>query len=339
MISIRNELLKKLFQSFVENDKKKFIEIADEIIREEEKKKNNLLAKDLRKLINSQTYNELQLNTNLSNRYKSNIPIPRDSEKGFPLLEIKANYFNFSDVILNDNLKKKLEYIIEEFKSREVLATYGLKPKQKILFCGPPGTGKTLSSYVISSVLGYPLIYIRFDSIVSSFLGETATNLRKIFDFIEQGEWVVLFDEFDIIGKKRDDPYEHGEIKRVVNNFMQMLDNYNGKSLLIAATNHQHLLDSAIWRRFDEILFFDMPDNNLREQLFNKYLRVLKRSSDLDIPELSEMTDGFSSADIAQVCEESLRRAVVMGKTKIIYDDLKFVINEQRLRKELTQVV
>ncbi len=339
MISIRNELLKKLFQSFVENDRKKFIEIADEIIKEEEKKKNNLLAKDLRKLINSQTHNELQLNSNFSNRYKSNIQIPRDSEKGFPLLEIKENYFNFNDVVLHDNLKKKLEYIIEEFKSREVLATYGLKPKQKILFCGPPGTGKTLTSSVISSVLGYPLVYIRFDSIVSSFLGETATNLRKIFDFIEQGEWVVLFDEFDIIGKKRDDPYEHGEIKRVVNNFMQMLDNYTGKSLLIAATNHQHLLDSAIWRRFDDILFFDMPDNKLREQLFNKYLRVLKRSSDLDIPELSKMTDGFSSADIAQVCEESLRRAVVMNKTKISYDDLKFAIEEQKLRKAVTQVV
>ena len=339
MIIIRSDLLKKLFQSYAESDRDKFVEIAHEVIKEEEKKNHHLLAKDLKKIIHSNIQNKSYVNNNIYQKYKTNIPIPRDTEKGFPLLEIKENYFNLDDVILFDNLKKKIEYTIEEFKSREILATYGLRPKQKLLFCGPPGTGKTLTSYVISSVLGFPLIYIRFDSIISSFLGETATNLRKIFDFIEEGEWVVLFDEFDIIGKKRDDPYEHGEIKRVVNNFMQMLDNYKGKSLLISATNHQHLLDTAIWRRFDDILFFDIPDSNLRGQLFNKYLRVLKKSSDLNKSNLSKLTDGFTPADIAQVCEEAQRRAIVMNKIEISYDDIQRAIDEQKARKEIIQKV
>lgn len=339
MIIIRSDLLKKLFQSHAENNRDKFVEIANEIIKEEEKKNHHLLAKDLKQIIYSKTQNKTYINNNIYKKYKTNIPIPRDTEKGFPLLEIKENYFNLDDVILFDNLKKKIEYTIKEFKSREILATYGLRPKQKLLFCGPPGTGKTLTSYVISSVLGFPLIYIRFDSIVSSFLGETATNLRKIFDFIEEGEWVVLFDEFDIIGKKRDDPYEHGEIKRVVNNFMQMLDNYKGKSLLISATNHQHLLDTAIWRRFDDILFFDIPDSNLRGQLFNKYLRVLKKSSDLNKSNLSKLTDGFTPADIAQVCEEAQRRVIVMNKIEISYDDIQWAIDEQKARKEIIQKV
>lgn len=339
MIVIRSDLIKKLFLSHAENNKDKFVEIANEVIKEEEKMNHHLLAKDLKKIIHSNIQNKSYVNNNINQKYKTNIPIPRDTEKGFPLLEIKENYFNLDDVILFDNLKKKIEYTIEEFKSRELLATYGLRPKQKLLFCGPPGTGKTLTSYVISSVLGFPLIYIRFDSIVSSFLGETATNLRKIFDFIEEGEWVVLFDEFDIIGKKRDDPYEHGEIKRVVNNFMQMLDNYKGKSLLISATNHQHLLDTAIWRRFDDILFFDIPDSNLRGQLFNKYLRVLKKSSDLNKSNLSKLTDGFTPADIAQVCEEAQRRAIVMNKIEISYDDIQWAIDEQKARKEIIQKV
>lgn len=339
MIVIRSDLLKKLFRSYAENNKDKFIKIAHEVIKEEEKMNHHLLAKDLKKIIHSNIQNKSYVNSNIYQKYRTNIPIPRDTDKGFPLLEIKENYFNLDDVILFDNLKKKIEYTIEEFKSREVLATYGLRPKQKLLFCGPPGTGKTLTSYVISSVLGFPLIYIRFDSIVSSFLGETATNLRKIFDFIEEGEWVVLFDEFDIIGKKRDDPYEHGEIKRVVNNFMQMLDNYKGKSLLISATNHQHLLDTAIWRRFDDILFFDIPDSNLRGQLFNKYLRVLKKSSDLNKSNLSKLTDGFTPADIAQVCEEAQRRAIVMNKIEISYDDIQRAIDEQKARKEIIQKV
>lgn len=331
---MRSELLRALFQAYGEGDSKRFIEIANDIIKDEEKKKHHLLAKDLKKILSSTPQNNFISNA-FSNRYKTNIPIPRDTGKGFPLLEVREYYFNFDDVILTDELKERIQYIIEELKSIEILSTYGLKPKQKVLFCGPPGTGKTLSSKVISSVTGYPLVYIRFDSIISSYLGETATNLRKIFDFIEQGEWVVLFDEFDIIGKKRDDPYEHGEIKRVVNNFMQMLDNYGGKSLLIAATNHQHLLDSAIWRRFDEILYFDMPDAHRREQLFNKYLRVLKRSKDLYIPNLAKVTKDFSPADIAQICEEALRRIIIQNKTEIHYDDIEWAISQQKRKKDI----
>jgi AAA+ superfamily predicted ATPase len=239
---MRSELLRALFQAYGEGNSKRFIEIANEIIKDEEKKKHHLLAKDLKKILSATPQNNFISNA-FSNRYKTNIPIPRDTGKGFPLLEVREYYFNFDDVILTDELKERIQYIIEELKSIEILSTYGLKPKQKVLFCGPPGTGKTLSSKVISSVTGYPLVYIRFDSIISSYLGETATNLRKIFDFIEQGEWVVLFDEFDIIGKKRDDPYEHGEIKRVVNNFMQMLDNYGGLICLMLIVENNYLIN------------------------------------------------------------------------------------------------
>jgi len=180
VIYIRTELVKKLFQSYVENEREKFIEVANEVINEEEKKKHHLLVKDLRKIISSLKQNKFQLSENKSAIYKTNIKIPIDDEKGFPLLEITNTYFNLDDLILHSELKKKLQYIIEEFKSREILATYGLKPKQKLLFCGPQGLEKTLTSHVLSSVLGFPLVHIRFDSIVSSFLGETATNLRKI---------------------------------------------------------------------------------------------------------------------------------------------------------------
>jgi SpoVK/Ycf46/Vps4 family AAA+-type ATPase len=335
---MKSELIKMLFQAYADNDNKEFVQVANEIIKDEEKKKHNLLAKDLKKILSAMPQNNSTLNT-ISKRYKTNIPIPRDTEKGFPLFEIREHYLNFDDLILTKELKERLKNIIEEIKNIEILGAYGIRPKQKILFCGPPGTGKTLSSRVMSSVIGFPLVYIRFDSIVSSFLGETATNLRKIFDFIEQGEWVVLFDEFDIVGKKRDDPYEHGEIKRVVNNFMQMMDDYRGKSLLIAATNHQHLLDTAIWRRFDEILFFDMPDVHRREKLFKKYLRVLKKSKDLDISKLAEMTEGFSPADIAQICEEALRRIILEDRKEILYKDLEWAIEQQNRKKSIMEKV
>ena len=190
---------------------------------------------------------------------RKNYSIPTDSEKGFPLLDLAEEYFGFNDLIIDDEIKERLEYIIAENQNLKRLRSFGLKPKQKILFCGPPGTGKTLSAKIISSVIGYPLVYVLFDSILSSFLGQTATNLRKIFDFIEQDKFIVLFDEFDVVGKKRDDPQEHGEVKRLVNNFMQMIDSYNGDSILIAATNHPQLLDTAIWRRFNEVIEFKNP--------------------------------------------------------------------------------
>lgn len=335
---MRSELIRMLFQAFADSDNRKFVQTASEIIEDEEKKKHNLLAKDLRKIISTMPQNNSALNA-ISKRYKTNIPIPRDTEKGFPLFEIKEHYLNFDDLVLTSEVKDRLKYIVEEIKHIEIFGAYGIRPKQKILFCGPPGTGKTLSSRVISSVTRFPLVYIRFDSIVSSFLGETATNLRKIFDFVEQGEWVVLFDEFDIVGKKRDDPYEHGEIKRVVNNFMQMMDNYNGRSLLIAATNHQHLLDTAIWRRFDDILFFDIPDTNRRAQLFDKYLRVLKRSKNLDIFRLADTTEGFSPADIAQICEEAFRRIILENRKEIHHEDLERAIDQQKRKRSIIEKV
>lgn len=264
---------------------------------------------------------------------KDAIPIPRDTEKGFPLLEVKEFFLDWTDIVLDQEPEKVLSQIVDEIRQADILTSYGLKPKQKVLFCGPPGTGKTFSAQIISSVLGYRLIHIRFDSIVSSFLGETAANLRKIFDFIDYGQWVVLFDEFDIIGKRRDDHHEHGEIKRVVNNFMQMLDGYTGESLLIATTNHQHLLDPGLWRRFDEILFFNLPDTDQRQQLLQKYLRVLDRTKDISLETLAAKTEDFSAADIARVCQEALKKTILEDKKKVSLPELEWAIDEQNRRK------
>lgn len=161
---------------------------------------------------------------------------------------------------MSDENSSLIEEILKELHKSEVLKSYGLYPVDRLLFCGPPGCGKTLTAEVVASELGLPFSIVRIDSVVSSYLGETASNLRQVFDFISSISMVVLFDEFDALGKERDDASDHGELKRVVNAFIQMLDGYGGKSLLIAATNHDHILDSAVWRRFDEVLIFDLPN-------------------------------------------------------------------------------
>lgn len=264
---------------------------------------------------------------------KNQTQLPRDTEKGFPLLEIQQFDKNIDSLIVVNEIKDQLEQIIMEFKGSDILATYNLQNKKKILLCGKPGTGKTFSAQIISSVLSIPLVYVRFDAIISSYLGETATNLRKVFDYIESNTWIVLFDEFDIIGKNRDDSHEHGEIKRVVNNFLQMLDNFKGDSIILAATNHQNMLDPAIWRRFDEVIYYELPDENTRQQLFDSYLKPIKRDADIDTTKAAGMTAGFSPADIKMVTEEAMKTAIINSKSHLGQNELIRAI-EKFIRRE-----
>lgn len=262
------------------------------------------------------------------------LEIPIDEDSGFPLVTLNDDYFGMDDLILDDTTKDRFRYVISENKYYDKLLSYGLKPKQKILLCGPPGTGKTLSSKVLGNVMGYPFIYVEFDSIVSSFLGQTSINLKKIFNFIKKEKCVILFDEFDIVAKTRDDPQEHGEIKRAISNFMQMIDTYAGQSIIIAATNHQHLLDAAVWRRFDEVLLFKLPDAVQRRKLFEKYLRVLRHDLNFNLEIFVRDTAKFSAADIATICQNALRKSIICDQNKIKKSDLIWAIKEQKRKKD-----
>jgi len=333
---MKSEYIRKMFRAFAKKDNGLFIDVAKEIIVEEERKNHIHLAKDLKNIISEVGGNGYINGNGNHKRIKKTIPIPRDNEKGFPLLEIKdSHHYSWDDLILDETTIAYLHQIIEEYTNKELLNSYGLQPKQKLLFCGPPGTGKTLSAYVISSLLDIPLVLVRFDSIISSFLGETGSNIKKIFDFISNGTWIVLFDEFDVIGKHRDDPHEHGEIKRVVNNFMQILDSYHGDSLLISITNHHQLLDSGLWRRFDEIIPYHLPTAKERKLLFEKGLRVVKKSPKLKIDKYIAITEGASSYDIISICKEAIRLMILGGKKEILVSIMDKAIKKYKIRKKL----
>lgn len=330
---MNSELLIKIFEAFTKKDDELFYKIAWDITEEEKRKKHHLLAEQLKRIL---TENSVTSHKNYSQEIP---PIPRDNEKGFRLLDVKKFFLDWDDVVLAKETEEILRQIVKELEEEDVLATYGLKPRQKILFYGPPGTGKTLTAKVMSSIIGYPLVYVRFESVISSYLGETASNLRKIFDYMEKGRWVVLFDEFDIIGKQRDDPTEHGEIKRVVNNFMLMLENYEGDSMIMASTNHPHLLDIGVWRRFDEIIYFGLPDKERRKKIFEKYLKVMKKDKNFDFKKLSEESDRFSGADIEQVCIDALKMAILRGKDFVSFNDVKKAISKQKQKMQAKRVI
>lgn len=317
------DLLKLLFSSFKQGDEGQFIEVARQIIVEEKKKNHNILARDLQRIIDN---NVQKTSRTLSSWHK----LPSDRESGVSLVEVREPIKQFSDIILNVDLSKQVEIIISEYIYRERLYTYGLGPKRKLLFAGLPGTGKTLLAEILASEIGLPILYVRFDSVVSSYLGETAANLRKIFEFASKGNWIVFFDEFDAIGKSREDEFEHGELKRVVNTFLQLLDNFESESIFVAATNHAQLLDSALWRRFDDILFFELPNDVQIHQLLMLNLRNFPHTVNLEdfIPTLS----GWSHSDIELVCTDAIKRSIITDSSVVNDTILQNTIEHHKRR-------
>jgi SpoVK/Ycf46/Vps4 family AAA+-type ATPase len=207
-------------------------------------------------------------------------------------------------------------------------------PISKLLFYGPPGCGKTLCAYVLAAEIGIPLMYVRFDALVSSFLGETAGNIRRVFDLAKDNSYVIFFDEFDAIGRSRNDATEHGEIKRVVNTFLQQIDRFSGHSLIVAATNFEQSLDYAIWRRFDDTMYFALPTNEEKERLFS--LRLQQFNGPVQaIKEYLNLTQTFSHADIENVCRMIMRKCILDGKRSYTKKEIELAVKKQ---KQLVQL-
>lgn len=222
------------------------------------------------------------------------------------LLDLREPVRRLEDAILSDETRSAMEEVLQEHHHQERLACYGLRPADRLLFYGPPGCGKTLTAEVIASELGLPLAIVRVDAVVSSYLGETAANLRKVFDFAAATASVVLFDEFDALAKERADEAEHGELRRVINAVLQIMDAYAGRSVLIAATNHESILDFAVWRRFEEVLVFEPPNLEQLHRLLALKLRGVRREFEVEDGAVTALFKGMMHTDVERV----LRRAI-----------------------------
>lgn len=318
----RADLLKKLFSSFKYDDKETFYKVANEIIEDERKKNHIIVADDLKKIL----YNNNSLNKNTL--INMSTTTPRDADKDTPLVEILYPDKYFSDIVIAEKNKEQLNQIIKEFNNWDILMSNGVYPSRKILFCGPPGCGKTLSAHTIASEIGIPMLYVRFDAVVSSFLGETASNIRKVFDYAKNDSWLIFFDEFDAIGRSRNDLSEHGEIKRVVNTFLQQIDNFKGRSLIIAATNFEKSLDYAIWRRFDETIRFDLPTNEEKIKLFSLKLKRFNGPIHVIDEYVEEMKD-FSHSDVEKVSHIIIKHCILEGRKIYTKKDIDFAVKKQ----------
>jgi SpoVK/Ycf46/Vps4 family AAA+-type ATPase len=327
------KLLRQLFKGVAQGDEKSFRTAAEKIIEEERDKQHHLLANDLQRILQSGIPDLAGDSLRICSVKSADIP--KDSERNLPLLEVRVPCRFLGDVVLSDHIKSVIEEVILEHEREDLLRSHGLKPKSRLLFCGPPGCGKTLTAEVLAAELQLELVVIRFDAVVSSYLGETAANLRRVFDFLEKGRYVALFDEFDGIAKEREDEAEHGELKRVVNSFLQMMDSYSGRSLMVAATNHEGMLDRALWRRFDEVFFFDRPNIEQIRRLLELKLRSTSYDLPTDAREFVQVMDGYSHADIERVIIQSIKQMILKGRRSVDRDIFEVALHRETERKDI----
>ena len=326
----RADLLKQLFRAYRDSDRESFMDVARSIADEERKKHHPALAKELLRILNGGV---VAAAPSLRGTLQ---PPPRDQEKKAPLLEVRQPDRYFREMVFHAEPKEIILKVMREFRQWDILEANSLRPSHKLLFCGPPGCGKTATAESIATELGLPLVSIRFDSVVSSLLGETASNLRKVFEYIFEDTWVVLFDEFDAIGRSRDDTTEHGEIKRVVNAFLQMLDNFQGRSLLIAATNFEQALDPALWRRFDEVVRFERPSLGQIDELLKTKLTAV-RNSKVSTKHYAAQLEGLTFGDVERITTEVLKSCALDGRTRLHPEDIKRAIESHAFRRQVMQ--
>jgi AAA+ superfamily predicted ATPase len=321
------KLLRQLVKAGVDGDTDAFRKASEAVISEERGKQHHLLANDLEKVLHGPASSA---NKSAFLRFGNSVPV--DKERGLDLIELRQPIREMNDLVVSDDIRSAIdEFLLEHFRS-DILQSNGLQPTRKLIFFGPPGCGKSLTAEVLATELSLPLATIRIDSVVSSYLGETAANLRKVFDFIERRPVVALFDEFDALAKDRNDGGDHGELKRVVNAVLQMIDAYRGQSIIIAATNHESLLDSAIWRRFDEAIKFEKPNVQQIKSLLTVRLCSTRRNFEIDDTKVASLFKGLAHADIERVINRAKKEMILQGREFLEAEHL-----DSSLRREVSR--
>lgn len=300
----------KIVEGALRHDQTKVINYTKQLVSKLE------IDNDSRAVAKFQRLLSAQAETTLTPMSCSNsVAIPVDSESRMNLADIIYPYENDIEVVLSKQNAEKLESFILSYQNADKLNSFGINVSNSLLLYGPPGCGKTKCAYLIAKQLNLPLVVARLDSLISSYLGTTAKNIRSLFEFSQKMPCVLFLDEFDAIAKARDDNNELGELKRVVNSLLQNIDIMSKDSLMLAATNHQQLLDPAIWRRFDYKLEIELPDRDAIAELVTLFSNELYTFSQKEILEVSTMFDGLSGADIEEIITKAMRNSIIHNYT------------------------
>lgn len=315
--------IKALLRAYVAGDDPQFLSVANQVAAREAKLGHSKLAQELRALIE-----QARARSETTTPVK---PIPIAQPKGelAGLLSVSYPKNRLADMVLPSDMRHRLERVIKEQRQAAHIRSFGLSPSRKMLLLGPPGTGKTLSGAVLAGEFSLPLLVVRLEGLITKFMGETAAKLRLVFDGIAQVRGVYLFDEFDSIGSQRGLRNDVGEIRRVLNSFLQFIESDESHSLILAATNHPELLDHALYRRFDDILEYKIPDRRVIVSLLRTKLAHFKNVN-VNWDKMATLATGMSHAEIVRACENSVKAVIIADRDVLTDEDVVVAIDERR---------
>ena len=319
--------IKALIRCHADGDDRRFYAVAMQVAAQAARSGHGNFAQELRDLVDRAKTRAPQLPPS-----KAPPPVPLAQPMGelAGLLAVSYPKTRLADMALAEGLRGRLERVILEQRQRGWLLSHGFSPLRKLLLLGPPGTGKTMTASALAGELGLPLLTILLDGLITKYMGETAAKLRLVFDAIRATRAVYLFDEFDALGGHRGAGNDVGEIRRVLNSFLQFLEQDESESVIVGATNHVGLLDQALFRRFDAVLEYELPSETIAEAVMRDRLAMVDTGG-VDWPSVVPAAAGLSHADITRACEQAAKHALLSNTTTIATAALTTALDDRRM--------
>lgn len=322
-----SDQLKALIKSHISRDEGQFLSVAMQVAAHEAMLGHGKLALELREMIDAA---KARVGQDASGKLVAigSAATPRGELAN--LLSVSHPASRLSDMVLDEVASAQLQRVLREQLQLARIKEHGLSPRRKLLLVGPPGTGKTMTASALAGELGIPLFLVRLDSLITKFMGETASKLRQVFDAVTDIRGVYFFDEFDAIGSQRAMANDVGEIRRVLNSFLQMIEQDTSNSLIIAATNHAEILDYALFRRFDDVVEYRLPSTAQVTDLIRSRLGDFAvKPFRIDL--LHAQAEGLSHAEICRAVDAAIKHAILQDQTKVQPAELGRALEERRL--------
>lgn len=316
-------LLKRLFSAVQQGLDQDVVAVCRRIVEDEKRLGHSKLALDLEKSLRT------------AEKRKSKSPkltsLPFSKRDAAALVQEIPHDKLRHHMVLAPEVERRFIRIEKEYAARSRLATFGLHARRRILLYGPPGCGKSLGAERLAWATGLPLHKVRFDTLISSFFGETAWNLGKVFESIQRQQCALFLDECDTIARARGEQNDVGEVSRVVNMLLQLLEDFKGDGLVIAATNNYKSLDKAIYRRFDEAVEMPRPTNTETSRLLKQTLAALQVENDINFDTFAASLDGFSFSEVERIAQNAAKHCIMSHRKRVDLSDLRFASKEVKL--------
>ena len=322
--------LKALLQSYSEADGEMFVSVALQIAAHEARTGKGRFAAEIKRLVDEIKAKQRQA------KVGGSVPIARPSGELATLLCATYPHTKLTEMVLAPEQRDSLELVIREYRQQAKLREHGLNARRKLLLVGPPGVGKTMTAWALAGELKLPHFSVQLHSLITKYMGETAAKLFAVFESMRHTRGVYLFDEFDAIGSMRANTNDVGEIRRVLNSFLQFLEQDDSESLIVAATNLEDLLDEALFRRFDDVIRYQLPkEKELRDLIANRLaaFQVDCRA----VEQAAEWGQGMSHAEVCRACDEAAKITVLDDRRGIDLADLQRTIQLRQERNRTTK--